>query len=1465
MADFLAETQAPAAPKPVTFRKFDDIAGQRQAVYDQALEGVRARFPIQNVSHRIELVNADYAGDFNPTRREEKDALMSGGRLHRPIKGTLRLVDNATNSVLDERSTVLAHIPHLNSRGLFIHNGTPWAIRNQARLRPGVYVRKQQNGGVEAHFNIHPKSGRGFRVNLEPDSGVFKVQIDQSTTRLYPLMKVLGVEDDAMKAAWGDDLFKANWRGVTGHDVQDLRKVVQKLGRGPEKEAGDADLGATLKSILARSKVDEDVTELTLGARHGSPDASVLLKTTGKILRVAKGEQGDNRDSQAFQSIHSAEDLIRERLERDQSGAAKKLLWNATKTGKLDKLSSGLMTPNIHTLFRGSGLAQAIEDINPYETFDSRQAVTRMGEGGITSTLAVSRDARGVQPSYFGLIDGTRAPESSNIGLDMRVTDSAMKGSDGQLYTTLRDSRTGAMVPTSARQMAKKTVAFPGEMASGSRKVRAMVGDKIRYVNRNKVDFELPDATHMFSRASNMIPMAEGVKSQRLLMGARMTTQALPVREAEAPLVQSVDHDGKSFYEQMGKHAGAVHAEEAGRVIDVQPDSVTLMHPGGRQQSYELYNHYPLARKTMLHNTAVVKNGDIVQAGQLLAHSNFTDKKGNAAPGLNMRVGYLSGHGATYEDAIVISESAAKRLASEHQYKHTMDLGKEVHSTKTADYKSVYTDKFTKDQYGKLDDDGVVKVGETINPGDPVMVAIGKKQGRALGALMKSDRSMHTDMSQTWDHPQPGTVTDVVRTRSGVKVSIKSYEPMTVGSKMSNQYGGKGVVSTIIPDGHMPHDKDGKPMEVLMSPLGIITRVNPAVLVSTLLGKVAAKTGQPYQMKSFGTKDGLAQFALNEAKKHGVDEHEDLTDPRDGRKIPNVFTGMQYMLKLHHTAESKLGARDTGGYGSDESPARGGAEGSKRIGLLDVHSLLSSGATEFLKDAKLVRGQRNDEYWRALKMGETPTAPRQSFANQHFTNLLKAAGVNVRELPNNKRQLAFLTDSDIDKLAQHEITEPDTIDFNTLKPKANGLFDLGKTGGDGGERWTKVALPAKIPNPLAEDPIVRVLGLTKSKFEAILGGKEKIGDKTGPDAIEAALKGINVDREIEVAKHNIRTGRDGVRDSAVRTLGYLTGLKNQGLKPEDLMLSKMPVLPPKFRPIMRARGVDIIHDANHLYHDLIHAKKNFIETKAELGEAGEQYLNMYNAAKAVSGLHDPVGQKSIDQGVKGMLRFAIGVKDSPKYSRFQRKVIGNSVDTVGRSVITIDPDLDMDSIGIPEDMAWTMFRPFMIRRLVQQGTPAMEAIKHVRDRTKTAEHALQAEMKERPVVYNRAPSLHRYNYVGGMARINKGRSDISIAQVVTKGLGADFDGDAINVHVPVSREASDEVKKKLFPSNNLLHPATFDVHLEPTQEFLAGLYLASQKDSAKPVRYFASAEDAKRAYARGEIGVQDPIHILDDN
>lgn len=1502
------DLSAPPTPPRPQWRGFDDVRAQRQQVFDRALQGISSIKPLENDRFRLEITDPRYAGDYAPTLAEEKQARLRGKSLHRPVKASLRLIDKSTDGVADELETTVAHVPYVTPRGVLIRNGTIWGVRNQNRLRPGVYVLRQQNQGIKAQVNTRSGTGRGFNVELEPSTGLFRLGVGQSTTRLYPALRAMGVPDEAIKEAWGEELFNKNWRAPGGQDATDLRKLVTKLGGPREAELEVSALGPRLKELLERAEVDADVTTATLGHGYAHFGIEPLMATTAKMLRRARDEVADdNRDSQAYQSFHSLEDFIEERLRRPHD-ALRKLLWKATREGKLGKPQTGMLDKNLNTLYT-SGLAQSVEDTNPFEIYDNRQTITRLGEGGIASNQAVPRSARGVQPSYFGIVDPIRAPEGQNIGVDMRVTDGALKGDDGRLYFKVARSD-GSTEVLSALEAASTPIAFPGERRRAEGRdlyrfrlraedseepedivvdlrwltedpelaeevrtralgdpeplppmVRAMHGDDIDWYPADEVEFELPSATGMFSRLSNLVPMIQGSKSQRALMGARMISQALPLQSPEAPLVQSAGGDGESLYASMGEWLGAVKAKDSGRVSEVTPDYIEVVYEGGDRQRHDLYNHYPLARKTMLHNTPLVEEGQAVSPGDVLARSNFTDDRGVAAPGRNLRVAYMVAEGGTYEDGFKISESAAKRLTSHHSYTHDLEIDDTLHTTDKADYQVVFSGKWKPEQLEPIGDNGIIAEGTTVQPGDPLILGVGKKPPRAGRVVGASPRSRFTDKTVVWDHTAPGVVTDVVETPKGINVVVESHEPMTPGSKLSARYGNKGVIAEIVPDGEMPVGEDGEPVDVLVNALGVVSRANPAVLAEALLGKVARKTGKPYVLGAFEEED-LVDFALEEARKHGIKEAEDLLDPRTGKKIKGVFTGEQFLMRLHHTAESGLAARDTGGYTYDDSPARGGDTGSKRIAMLDTHSLLSYGATGVLRDAKLVRGQRNDEFWRSLKLGQTPSMPRESAAHRHFLSLLKAAGVNVRDR-GGRQQLAPMTDEDIQRLAPHSIDSAETLDFETMKPKPGGLFDLAKTGGVEGTHFTRINLPVKIPNPVMEEPIIRILGLTKNEFKDVLSGKKPLGGKTGPQAIEAALAGINVDREITNRVEAVKTGSKSKRDTHVRALNFLTGLKDMDLKPTDLLISSVPVIPPKYRPIMRAGGLDIINDANYLYHDLLQSRTNYEDALETFGDGGEEYLTMYNAAKAVSGLGDPINPEHVQQGVKGLLANAIGIGESPKFARFQRKVIGQAVDNVGRGVIVPDPELDMDQISIPRPMALTMYRPFIIRRLVRNGYSATDAVKAVRDESPVAERELLKEMEARPVFWNRAPALHRFNYVGAWPRLAKG-NEIGLPQVTEPGANADHDGDKVNVHLPVSPEAVRDVIEKMMPSRNLWHPATFDVHLKPDKDYLAGLYLATKMKSSETPRVFATRADAYKAYLRGDVGVTDPVIIEDE-
>lgn len=1065
---------------------------------------------------------------------------------------------------------------------------------------------------------------------------------------------------------------------------------------------------------------------------------------------------------------------------------------------------------------------------------------------------------------------------SGKVGVDFRLARNARKGSDGRLYTQVVPWQGGKPSGTATyltpQALSDSVLAFPGEMRRNTPWVTALVNGKVRNVKRDTVNYELPHMEHTFSPLGNMVPLKSMVKGQRAVMAARMLTQALPLIEPEAPLVQSgiPDQPGKSYEEDYAQHMGVLRASAPGRVTAVDGSGITVQYADGRREVHELYNNFPFNRKTFLHQTPVVRPGDVVQSGQLMAHSNFTDKQGTTALGKNLRVAYLPYQGKNFEDAVVISRSAAKRLASEHMYQHGLDLEDESVIAGKGFFRSMFPGKYDKKLLENFDDNGVVKPGTVVQPGEPLILAARKRPSTAK-AVARTATPM--DASITWDHHNPGVVTDVDTTGKGINVVVKSTAEMQVGDKLSGRYGDKGVIADIIDDERMPHSSDGQPFEVLLNPLGIISRTNPAQIVETALGKIAAKTGKPYKIPDFDNDKDMVEWAINELQKHGTSDLEDVIDPETGRKIPGILTGSRFMMKLHHTSESKAQGRGLGAYTSEHTPAKGGEEGAKRLGILEVNALLSHGATEVLRDARLLRGQANPEYWSQFMQGNKPAVPKIPFTYEKFVNQLQAAGIHpVRQ--NHRTQIMALTSKDVDALTQGRELRGvpdgrggmtlDTVNWKDLSPVEGGLFDQRLTGGHNGKLWSHIRLHEPMPNPVMEEPIRRMLNLTEQQFQDVLAGHEKINGLSGPKAIGAALAHINIDKELESCRQEIASGKKTARDKAVRRLGYLKSAKAMGLEPRDWMLDKVPVLPPAFRPVstMGAKKLPLVDDANHLYKEVFDANNLLRQASQHLGDhIGDERLAVYNAFKGVTGLGDPIHPKNQDKKVQGILKHVFGV--NPKLGMVQRQLLGGTMDLVGRAVITPDPDLDMDSVGLPEAKAWEIYKPFVVRNLKRSGLQATRAGELIEARSETARKALVEEMGKRPIIINRAPTLHRYGLMAAWPRLIKG-DVMKLSPLICSGFNADFDGDAMQFHVPGTDEAAEEAVAKMLPSRNLFAVSNFRINFVPQKEYIGGIYEASGAiDKQNAPLHFATTADAIRAYRQGRINVDRRIVVHD--
>ena len=688
-----------------------------------------------------------------------------------------------------------------------------------------------------------------------------------------------------------------------------------------------------------------------------------------------------------------------------------------------------------------------------------------------------------------------------------------------------------------------------------------------------------------------------------------------------------------------------------------------------------------------------------------------------------------------------------------------------------------------------------------------------------------------------------------------------------VWSGNSTAYGNKGVIGQILPDDEMLQDENGEPFEVYQSPLGIPSRVNPMVLGSLQLGKIAKFDGKPIVWKDFDDKP-MADTVLQMLKDRGLKESEDLYDPISGKTVPDVSTGYLYYLKFKHMGDSKEKARGTGLYTMEELPLKGGNESARRFGSMEIGALIGhTGAkSEILKDAKLVRGQENNEFWRAVRNGDPVPTPGIPLVHKKFFEHLRAAGVNLEDRGKNIHMFAA-SNQDIDKLTgNRKVSSNGTYDAKDLRPIQGGLFDPAVFG-PSGDQWASYELPEPVLNPLMEKAVGSILGWKDKDLKGVLDGEMEVNGKTGPQAVKDALSKIDIEHEFRVAQQALKSEKLPAlkRDKLLKRYRYLGSLVREHKSPADLFLDKLPVLPPKYRPVsIIGNDVGIVSDANYLYKSMIDAAQDFQEAKGKLPDEMlvDARKNLHNAITALVGLTDPDDKKLQDKGVEGVLKWAFG-KGSPKYSSLHRKIFGATTDAGGLGVATPDSRLGIDEIGLPENGAWAAFEPFVVRNLRQNGYPLSKAIEAVQERTPAAKQALEEEMSKRPVLVNRAPTLHKYNIMAYMPRLTSGTT-IRYNPLIAKGYALDSDGDVMTFHVPVSKKAVEEALEKMLPSKNLLSPATLKAQMLPNEEFAQGLYLATRMGKGQPIKFRTKA-DMLRALNNGEIKYDTPVEILEDN
>jgi DNA-directed RNA polymerase subunit beta' len=1442
-----------------------DYQSQFDKVKKDAIASAKKALDVQAAGNQRRIVVNDVWVDDNKDPMDlesQKQAVRKDQTWGVPMYASVTLVDRKTGEELSSNKKVrVATIPKPTNLGSFIVEGKHYQVQSQLRRKPGVYMVQKKNKEIKTEVNI---KSRPFDIEMDPKTQIFKVGKagGGSKYNLYPVLSSLGISDSVLAKQWGQDVLDQN-KKLGGKKSREHVLKVAKYFTGTDFDSVE-DAATALKKFFEETDIRPEVTNATIKEKHEKVSPELLVTGSRELLKANRGERPpDDRHALDFKKVYAMGDVIGERLLQEDGQLAGPMSEFRKKIGyklanrkapptEIDRLvRAEQFSPLFKNFFVQSTLANTTDQTNPITMINGTAKVTVMGEGGVADPMRVRSEERSVHPLQMGFIDPIHTPDSGNIGLVMNLPLGAGKKGN-ELMSRVLDARTKKMREISPSDARNLTMAFPDQYNSKTgkwvhEKVRSLVNGELRDVDPKDVDVIVANAKQTFSIASNSIPFLASAGGVRAQAATKMLEQAIPLSHREAPLVQV--GLGKDTVESAVGEGFSVRSREDGVIKEVTDNKIVVKTKDGVVEQ-KLYKNVPLNKKSFLNAEATVKVGDKVKAGDVLADSNFT-KDGRLALGTNLRAAYVPYKGYNFEDGIVITETAADKLTSEHlnEFAATADKDEKFG---VKEYLARKPNGLTLKQKQKLDDDGVIMIGQQVEMGDPLWTGT-RVNLYDPDYIAEKKLNPKTDprraYKEEWTKSTPGEVVDVVKNGKKVKVYVKTREKAAVGDKLTNRHGGKGIITKIIADGEAPMTRDGKPVEILLNPHGVVSRINPSQILETAAAKVAEMQGKPYVVNNF-TGENYTQSVKDAVKKAGLKDTEMLIDPSTNKEIGEVLVGPQYTLKLSKQATDQFSARSEGAYDVDMAPAKGGPQGSKALDMLTFYSMLSHGARANIREMATYKANENKEFWRWVERGastgQTTPAPQPTQAYRKFEAYMKGAGVNM-ERKGSTMTLGPLTDAQVAKMSNGEVRNPTFLRAKDLKQERGGFMDPTIFGS--GKKWGHIELAEAIPNPVFEKPIKTLTGINDTQFKALVRGQRFIDPKTGEwndeggltsgAAIAHLLKKIDVGKEIEEYTDLAKGTKSSAKlDKYNKRLKYLHALKNLGIKPENAYVQKkIPIVPTDYRKIVEMEGGGLsTAGLNGLYRDMgvisdqLKWQKDvdFMpeSVKAELRE------DLYKSVKTVvgldkgervrTGIKDKVLSKGIIEQIKG---------EKAKEGFFQSKVLRRQQDIVGRGTIIPDPKLGVDQVGLPKEMAWTMFDKFVTRRLVNSGYEPLNAMKAIEERTPAAKDALRLEMESRPVMLNRAPSLHKFSIQSFMPQITDGKA-VKIPPLVVGGFNADFDGDAMVIHVPVLDEAVEEAKRML-PSKNLFNPGTGDIMIQPMNEAALGIYQISKDPKKK--------------------------------
>jgi DNA-directed RNA polymerase subunit beta len=901
----------------------------------------------------------------------------------------------------------------------------------------------------------------------------------------YKYSKKLGVYNRLHGRVLAEDLIDANDEVRFAKDTLLTKEIVETLRQERFFEQGAHQLTVTVNSDLHPAanvnlvKVYPNEKKETIAHIVGTDlnltDETVtipdMLATFSYFLNLMDGfGDTDDIDHLANRRIHSVGELIQNRFRLGLSKMAKSIrekmsISDITNVTPQSLVNIKPLTAQIKEFFSTDPLAQFMDQTNPLAELANKRRISALGSGGIKRDRA-SFDVRDVHFSHYGRICPIETPEGQNIGLITNLATYAKVNHYGFIETPYRkvDQKTGKVLETTEYLSAEQERPFIIAQASNKlnkdgsfvdeRVVARFNGDNI-LVSPQEVDYMDVSPKQVVSVASACIPFLENDDTTRALMGANMQRQALPLLKPQAPFV------GTGMEHSIARDSGlAVIAAHDGVVTYVDSRSVTVKSDAdGQDVSYPLQKFNRSNQGTCINQVAIVKPGQKVLAGQILADGPAMDQ-GDLALGQNVTIAFMTWNGYNYEDAVIMSERLVKDdvYTSIHIEEHTLEcrmtkLGKE---TITRDIPST-----SEEAKAFLDERGIIIPGAEVKEGD---ILVGKttpkgqtepsSEEKLLRAIFSEKTKDDKDSSLRVPHGGAGIVLDVKifsRERGDelapgveevVRVYIVQKRKISEGDKMSGRHGNKGVISRILPVEDMPFLPDGTPVDIMLNPLGVPSRMNIGQILEIHLGMAAKKLGMKIATPVF---DGITNSEIMDLmKKADLDEDGKsiLFDGRTGDAFDErISVGVMYMIKLVHMVDDKLHARATGPYSLvTQQPLGGKAQnGGQRFGEMEVWALEAYGAANTLQEILTIKSDdrvgRRKTYEAIIKDRDIPN-PGIPESFKVLQKELQALAIDVRLYDETNQEM------DMEQLSKQALAEERKINSSIRAITSESVIDF---------------------------------------------------------------------------------------------------------------------------------------------------------------------------------------------------------------------------------------------------------------------------------------------------------------------------------------------------------------------------------------------------------------------------------------